>query len=147
MGLKRDVDIFLVGVRLNLFCKVSDDLLTASANCDFGNGKHCVSYDFHKDLFPSILSGLPPPLQARFRDALSRAPFMAAAELAIELDIKARIGDVTQVTDESFVPLVIQDVMASRFNPTDSCEDPNEYPPGLFKLRDAFVVRKTDVHE
>lgn len=140
MGVQHDTKLVMMKTRLNVFGRVNDDLMTASANSDFGSGPHCVSFDFHPKMLPIIVSGLPEPLAEQFCSALSRAPFQASAGLVIELDLTATLGDETQGQSEAFIPLVIEEIHASRFNPAEDQEDPNEYPPGLFKIRDAFVI-------
>jgi hypothetical protein len=143
MGIDADTELILMETRLNLFGRVSDELITASANCDFGSGLHCVSFDFPPEMLGKIVSGLPKPLAEQFCDALSRAPFQAAAGLVLELDLIAQLGEETQVQNETFVPLLIKNVLESRFNLAQVPEDPNDVPPSVFKLRDAFVIKNT----
>ena len=133
----------MLETRLNLFAKINDELMTASANCDFCSGEHCASFDFHSNMLETMVAGLPSALAERFVEALNRTPFQAAAGLVIELDITVKLGQLTQGQSESFIPLIIQQVHDSRFNPTDVPNDPNDIPPYVFKLRDAFVL-KTD---
>ncbi len=141
MGIRNDTDLVMLETRLNLFGRVSDELMTASANTDFGSGPHCVSFDFHPNLLPKILSGLPESLIEPFSSALSRTPFQAAAGLVIELDLTATLGDETQGQNEMFIPLVIKEIHASRFNPEEIPNYPNDIPPHVFKLRDAFIIK------
>lgn len=141
LGISQDTDLVLLETRLNLFARISDELMTVTTNCDFGTGEHCVSFDFHPDMLKSIVSGLPKPLDSRFCDALNRAPYKAAAGLVIEIDLTARLGDETQGQSETFIPLLIQEVHASRFNPAEVPNDPKDIPPHVFKLRDAFKIR------
>lgn len=144
MGISQEVDLVMLSTRLNIFAKISDELMTATANCDFGSGEHCASFDFHPKMLDSIVAGLPAPLGVRFIEALNRSPYQAAAGLVIELDLTAKLGELTQGQSESFVPLIIQQVHASRFNPTEVPNDPNNIPPHVFKLRDAFVLKSGD---
>jgi len=141
LGFSQDSALIMLGTRLNLFGRVNDNLITASANTEFTGEPHCVSFDFPPSMLPAIVSGLPQPLAAQFCDALGRAPFMAAAGLVIELDLVAHLGPETQGQSESFMPLIIEEVRASRFNPEPVHEDPNDVPPHVFKLRDAFVIK------
>ena len=140
MGFQKDTDLVMLDTRLNLFARVDDQLITATANCDMGYGEHCVSYDFHPRMLPLIVAGLPSELAAQFCNAIGRAPHMAAAGLAIEIDVTARLGDVVEVDTESFVPLIIQEVHAARFNPAEVANDPNDVPDHVFKLRKAFKI-------
>jgi hypothetical protein len=45
------------------------------------------------------------------------------------------------VKDQTKVTPIVHD---SRFNPTEVPNDPNEIPPYVFKLRDAFVIKTLD---
>ena len=144
MGVSKDAELVMFETRLNMFAKISDELMTATANCDFGSGEHCVSFDFHPEMLDSIVVGLPALLGDRFIEALNRTPYKAAAGLAIELDLSAKLGELTQGQSESFIPLIIQQIHASRFNPTEVPNDPNDIPPYVFKLRAAFVIKPGD---
>lgn len=144
MGFNKNVEIGMLGIRLNLFAKINDELMTASANCDLGSREHCVSYDFHPKMLEAMVAGLPSSLAERFVEALNMAPYQAAAGLVIELDITAELGELTQGQSESFIPLIIKQVHDSRFNPTEVPNDPNDIPPYVFKLRDVFVLKTVD---
>ena len=144
LGIGRDTDLVLLGTRLNLFSRINNELITATANCDMGSGYHCVSFDFSSDILNEIVAGLPKPLREQFIEALNRAPFQAAAGLVIEVDLTAALGEETQGQNEKFVPLIIKDVHGSRFNPMDVPEDPNKYPSSVFVLKDAFKIRSAN---
>lgn len=141
MGFNKQTQMHMLETRLNLFAKIDDSLMTASANCNIGSCDYCVSFDFHPSMLPSIVSGLPDELAQRFTDALNRTPFQAAAGLVIELDLTVNLGDITQGQSEEFVPLIIKEVHASKFNPSEVSNDTNDIPPYIFKLRDHFVVK------
>lgn len=141
LGFSHDSAMVMLGTRLNLFGRVNDDLITAGANTEFEGEAHCVSFDFPPAMLPEIVSGLPQPLAEQFCNALKRAPFMAAAGLVIELDLVARLGPETQGQSEPFMPLIIEKIITSRFNPEPMVADPNDIPPHVFKLRDAFMIR------
>ena len=140
MGVEQTAELVLLGVRLNFFGRVSDNLITASANCTFGDVEHCVSFDFAPALLPAIVAGLPQPLRGMFTDALNRAPFQAAAGLVIELDISAKLGELIRVRNEEFVPILIQEIRDSRFNPEPVPNDPKDIPAHVFQLRNAFTL-------
>jgi hypothetical protein len=140
IGLTTDTEIVLLAVRLGLFSRLDDNFYTASVNCEFANEEHCVSFDFPNELLEPIISGLPTPLAKEFRQALSCAPFQASADLVIELDIKAKLGVLTKGQNESFIPLIIEEILASRFNPEPLDKEPNDIPSHIFRLRNAFKV-------
>lgn len=141
IGFSPESAMVMLGTRLNLFGRVNDNLLTASANTYFAGESHCVSFDFPPSMLPAIVAGLPEPLAKQFCNALGRAPFMAAAGLVIELDLVAHLGPATQGQSEAFMPLIIEEVHESRFNPEPVAGDPNDIPSHVFKLRDAFLIK------
>ncbi len=137
VGLAPDAKITMIGVRLNLFTRVNDVLLSASSNCLFGDRPHMGSFDFAPELLTPILSGLPAPLPEAFRDALSRHPFQAFGDLLIEADLNMKLGEPIKVEDETFVPFVITRVFGSRLNP-EPIPDDQVYPEHIFHLRDVI---------
>lgn len=140
LGLEERVTVMMYGVRLGLFGQVTADLYTASANTMVGAIEHCVSFDFKAKLLPDVVKGLPKPLAEMFRSALMRAPFQADAGLAIELDVAVKLGKLTNGRDEEFIPLVIDKVLGSRFNPARVDGDQKEGPASVFQLRKAFSI-------
>ncbi|WP_431859863.1 hypothetical protein [Azospirillum sp.] len=141
LGFSPNAEITFPKVRLGYFGRVNDELMTASANCEFCEEDHCVSFDFSPHLLSDILRGLPKPLAEAFSEALGRAPFHADAGLAIEVDLEARLGDETEGQHEAFIPLVVNRVIGSRFNYTDLPDPRNDIPPHIFQLRKAFEIR------
>jgi hypothetical protein len=141
LGLAKHAKIVMLGLHLNLFARISDDLMTASANILFADAGHQVSMDFHPRFLDAVLAGLPPELAAQFRGALDRAPFKAAAELVIEVDAELMLGDEVDNGDEQFIPLVVRKIMASRFNHSRDCPLATDIPDEVFRLRKAFSVR------
>ena len=114
--------------------------MTATANIEFAGKPHCVSFDFDRGLLPQILSALPAPLAEQFTQALSRAPFKAAAELAIELDADTKLGPEIPAKYENFRPLIIETVIAARFNHQPLVNEATDIPDGIFRLRKAYVI-------
>jgi hypothetical protein len=133
-------DMTFPGARLDIFGRVSNELFTAGANCDLEGEIHAVSFDFSAPLLVEAVAGLPGPLKKMFLDALNRAPFTAAAELVVEVDLTAALGEEAKGTHESFVPLVVKKVHASRFNPSVVPDYPNDRPSEMFQLRKAFKI-------
>lgn len=148
LGLTKNNTIHLSNVRLDTFGKISNDFYTASTNCDFSDTTHCASFDFPSSMLGEIVSGIPKPLADMFCDAINRAPFYASAGLVIEIDLIAKMGDENigggNGMNEAFVPLIIQEVTASRFNPDPVENPPNDIPEHVFQLRKAFKIRNAD---
>jgi len=63
------------------------------------------------------------------------------AGLVVEVDLVVKLGRETQGTHEKFIPLIVEKVKASRFNPDPVEEDPKDVPPHIFQLRNAFKLK------
>lgn len=146
MGTTKESDLFMFETRLGMFGRVNEDLYTASVNMTFGDDEHCVSYDFTPNLLAPMVAGLPAELRSQFLGALARAPFQACADLVVEVDLRARLGDPIKVEHETFVPLIVQEVLASRFNPTPIASEATDIPPHVFRLRKAFQIVSQPPH-
>ena len=140
MGLERSAEFTLIGTRLNLFGKVTDELFTATVNTRFNDLDHCASFDFAPRHLPLLVAGLPLELREQFLKALARAPFKAAADLHIEVDVTTHLGERIELKHESFIPLVIERVLESRFNPEPPTGDPGYIPPEVYRLSKAFTI-------
>ena len=142
MGYKQTTTIVFYGVRLNVFSRVDDALYSASANILLGTTWHCASFDFPVQMLPAIVACLPPPSRAAFTDALKCAPFQAAANLLIDLDVAVRLGDVTKGHYEDFVPLLIKEVIQSRVSlePPGLGNEGNDIPDHIFQLRKTLTI-------
>jgi len=140
LGMGQNVELAMPCARLDLFAKSSDLMMTTSSNCDFAGEKHCVTFDFPKGMLESLLAGLPKPLRDAFLAALNHYPFVAMAGLVVEADLIVRLGEEIQLTDEAFIPLIIQEIKASRFNPEAVLDDPKDVPDNIFQLRKAFKL-------
>lgn len=140
LGMSADCDLIFPGTRLGLFGRVDDEIYTASVNCALEGKPHCASFDFAHSLLDPILAGLPKGLLAQFRRALARAPYQAHADLMLEIDIVTRLGPPTMGQHEPFVPLVITQVLASRFKTEAVAGDPGDIPAHVFRLQAAFLT-------
>lgn len=67
-------------------------------------------------------------------DALSRAPFQADADLMVEVDLRTHLRSLVEIEHETFVPLVIDEVLGARFNPEISDGGGVDIPPHIFRL-------------
>lgn len=140
LGFAENSQLVMVATRLNTFARISEDLYTATVNIDFAGEDHCVSFDFSPEHLPNLVAGLPEELRTQFLAALGRAPFQACAELIIEVDIETHLGVLVENDSESFVPLVIDRVLGSRFNPNPIGCEPPEIPSHIFRLSKAFTL-------
>lgn len=144
LGMRKDTEITMLSVRFGIVAKISEQLYTLSAVCDFGDEDHCVSFDFSSEHLPSILSSLPDSLRSSFLSALNCSPFQASADLHIELDVSSKLGEETQGASEKFIPLVIHRIFGSRFLPVLNPEpaEPPDFPSHLFRLKNAFKINR-----
>ena len=143
LGFPEGGKLTLLPAKFNMFARLDYKLMSATANIDFADSPHCVSFDFEQTLLPKILSCLPKELSDAFSDALSKSPFQAAAELAIELDIDTRLGPEIDGQSEKFRPLIIENVIAARFNPLPLENDAADIPGHIFRLRKSYVLRSS----
>lgn len=141
LGLEDGARVTLFPARFNLIARLDDKMMTATANIDLAGKPHCVSFDFDKALLPSVLSCLPSELSEAFSNALNRAPFQAAAELALELNLHARLGSEIELEAESFRPLLVEEIVSSRFDPSPWVTEASDIPDHVFRLRKAFVFK------
>lgn len=145
MGFVEGGKLTFLPAKLNLFAQLDREHLTASANMNFCDTDHCVSFDFHRSLLPDIVAGTPKPLATYFCDALERAPFMAAAELTIVVDIETILGPEIASDAENYRPLIIQKVLKATFDPAPLPKRPTDIPAHVFRIRDAYqLASKTE---
>ena len=140
LGLEKNAQFILMGAHLGMFAKVSEELYSVTVNTEFCGKDHCVSFDFEPKYLPSLVSGLPIELQNEFCNALSRAPFQAGADLCIEVDLKTHLCEPIKAQHETFVPLIIDEVIASRFNSSPPAGG-DDIPPNIFRLSKAFIIK------
>lgn len=109
------------------FMKVEDDLFTASASMKVeGNDKYIVSFDFPPSVLEKILNTLPGDEISRIRNALRSQPFRVDLEGKVVVQLRGTVGELTSGTHEEFVPVVVTDVISSRFDPTVVLTGPEE---------------------
>lgn len=140
LGIRPTDELFMIPARFGLVAKVAEGLISASVNTSLADKDHCASFDFKPEQLPLIVAGLPQQLRAQFVGALSRAPFQAAADLCIEVDIRTHLGSPISVEHETFVPLVIDEVLGSRFNPNVPTTGGADIPLSVFRLSKAFQI-------
>jgi hypothetical protein len=144
LGLAANAELIMIGARLGMFSRLSQDLYMAMVNMKFAGKDHCVSFDFKPELLTNLVAGLPDVLREQFLSALSRAPFQAGADLCIEVDLKTHLGDPTEGQSETFVPLIIDEVFGSRFNPAPPKSPATDIPPHIFRLSKLIKIVSTD---
>lgn len=142
LGLDQNILLIMLGVKLNMYAMINPDLYTVTANCEFADREHCVSYDFTRNQLQQALACLPKELNEAFNNALNTAPFQAAAELAIELDLTVKLGEETKAEKETFVPLIVEEVLKSKFNPEPIGIISEDIPNHVFRLRNAYEIQQ-----
>jgi hypothetical protein len=140
LGFASHAKLTMIGARLNTFARIDESLYTVTVNTEFAGEDHCVSFDFAPEHLPRLVAGLPEELKTQFLAALARTPFLACADLCVEVDLETHLGDEIQVEHETFVPLVIDEVLGARFNPFPPEPGPTDVPPHIFRLSKAFQV-------
>lgn len=138
LGMSPETQFVFPACRIQSIGRVSDELYTASAACDFGSGPHLASFDFAPEFLEPILTCLAWPLARQLRSALSRAPYHAQADLMLEIHWATRLGTLTTSAADAFVPFIVTEVLASRFNREPLEDEPNDIPEEEFRLRREF---------
>ncbi|MGM8063242.1 hypothetical protein [Vogesella indigofera] len=141
LGLANGTELIMVAVRLGMFAQVNQTLYSATVNTQFADEAHCISFDFKPDQLPLLVAGLPDELKKSFLGALARAPFQAGADLELEVDLRCHLGELIQIEHEYFVPLVIDEVLGSRFLPASAPPGGDDIPPHIFRLSKAYKLR------
>lgn len=143
LGLSNSTELIMIPVRLCMIAKISDDLYTATVNTEFAGQDHCVSFDFKSEILPPLVAGLPTELREQFLGALARTPFQAGADLCLEVDLRTHLGEQITVEHETFIPLVIDEVLESRFNPYPP-PGGADIPSHVFRLSKAFRIASSE---
>lgn len=141
LGLADGAELIMVAVRLGMFAQVNQSLYSATVDTQFVEEAHCVSFDFRPDQLLLLVAGLPEELKKSFLGALTRAPFQAGADLELEVDLRCHMGELVQVEHECFIPLVIDEVLGSRFLPASAPPGGNDIPPHIFRLSKAYKLQ------
>jgi hypothetical protein len=127
VGVPTGASIAFTECFLQDLCKVNDDLLTASASMEVkGEDKYIVSFDFPAAVLEQILNPLPGEEVARIRSALRSQPFRVDLHGKVVVQLAGIVGELTQGPYEEFVPVVVTDVISSRFDPTVVLTDPED---------------------
>lgn len=144
LGLAVGSEIFMIGARLSTFARASHDLYSITVNTELAGREHCVSFDFKPEQLNLLVAGLPDSLRNQFLHALSTAPFQACADLMLEVDLRTHLGIPVQVEHETFTPLVIDEVLGSRFVPIMPVNGPIGMPKNIFRLSNSIKIVSPD---
>jgi hypothetical protein len=141
LGLEVGTEITMPDVHLDGFGQIGKDSFSASCAIEFGCGPHMASFHFHAQFFPRLLAGLPPSLATAFTNAVNQPPFIACGDLMIVADIHTVIGkEVFKRSGAGFVPLIIKDVKAARYDPSPRTDLQGKIPPGIYRLSTAAAI-------
>lgn len=144
LGLDNGAELIMVAVRLSMFAQVDQHLFSATVDTQFADEAHCVSFDFYREQLPLLVAGLPVELKEAFLGALARSPFQAGADLELEVDLRCHLGELVQVEHECFIPLVIDEVLGSRFCPASAPLGGGDIPSHIFRLSKAYTMVKPE---
>jgi len=131
-GIRRDVEFLLFGHYVQMISKVSDGLYTLAATAMHGESdrEYLVSFDMDQITMDMFLGKLPPEVSKTLNTHLSRQPYRLEVHGKIVLSTRSRLGEETEGHDESFVPLLVQEVLDARYNPSVRLE-PRSHEGGL----------------
>jgi hypothetical protein len=137
MGVTREEHFNVPSCRLQMLSRISDEMYSASCECEFAGGDYIASFDLPPDAIEPLLSCLAQPLLVQTKQALSRSPYHAYLDFMIEADLVVQLGPTTRGEHDSFVPFLVSAIADTRFN-RSAIPDENEIPPHVFRLRRAF---------
>jgi hypothetical protein len=108
-------------------CKVTDDLFTACASMQVnGDDRYIVSFDFSAAVLEEILKPLPGEEVVKIRGGLRYQPFRVDVDGKVVVQLTGTVGDLTQGIYEEFVPMIVTDLISSRFDPTVVLTSPED---------------------
>ncbi len=140
LGIVDNQELVMLGVRLSLFAKLDNDNFTATVVTDFAEEPHFVSFDFNPTLLTEIISCLPTTLKKEFFGALNKSPFQAGADLEIEVNLRCHLGTLTNAEHECFTPLIIDEVIKSKFLPESAPPGGDDIPSYIYRLSKAYKI-------
>jgi hypothetical protein len=139
MGLKQGEAVELRSFHLLMVSRLQDGKYTAATNTLFEDQQYLASLDFPEDALAPMLSCLAKPLLDGVLLALTRSPFLVVLDQMVEVDLLVTLGPLTKGEHDSFVPLEVVAVRATRFDRDDKPPD-EEVPHYVHSLRRAYEI-------
>lgn len=116
LGLTPHDDISFLDIHIQFIGKVSDTKYSMSSAFDIAGVACLASFDFSPMMLDKILECLAKPLRDGVLAAMSHWPFQASLDAMVAVDCQTHLGEPTVGEDELFVPFIVDDVFASRFD-------------------------------
>jgi len=135
MGHVEGQKIYVFNARPEMFYRLNNHTISATSNSDCGFGTHMTSFDFNSQMIVKVIDAFPLRLMEVFYQGISNAPFQVNAGHLLDLDLLCVLGKETDVEHESFIPLIVQDVIGARINTSEVGKESN-IPAHVSKLRD-----------
>jgi len=139
MGFDTASRLLFPGVRFGIIAKLNEDFYTASASCPIGDTWHLASFDIPSRMISAVVAGLPSELSSILLQALQRAPFHAYADFLIEIDVALKLGVPTKGQHDTFIPLLVEEVLDSRLNTEPPQGAVDDIPPYVFRLGSLLI--------
>jgi Type I restriction enzyme R protein N terminus (HSDR_N) len=105
----------LIGFHVDMIGRVDDATLTATCGAEIGGMDFMASFDMPASLLPELLACLPTGKRQEVNAALARAPFCVLVDGKIQIDVGAKLGVPTQGEHESFIPLLVTDLLKATY--------------------------------
>jgi len=113
-GATADLDIFLDEVLFDSIDVLEEGQFSAMVEEPYDGEPHALSLDFNRQQLDDILARGSVELQEFVQAELMRDPD-SSREIDFEEDVmcgvRARLGEVQEVQDERFVPLIVQEIV------------------------------------
>jgi hypothetical protein len=113
-GVSRNVDQYFYDFRLYSLTVLGLGQYSTMVEIPFSGELHALSLDFNQKQLDQILSKAPPQISAFIGKELTRDPYSPRTldfEGQVVFGVRARLGEIQKVQRESFVPLIVQEII------------------------------------
>jgi hypothetical protein len=113
-GISSNVNLVFPDFRLFSLTVIDFGQYSTMVEIPLAGELHALSLDFNQSQLDQILSKGPPGIAAFLRQELSRDPSTPRTldfEGEVVFGVRARLGKLQKIQNESFVPLVVQEII------------------------------------
>ncbi len=113
-GISRNVDQYFHDFRLYSLTVLGQDQFSTMVEMPIAGELHALSLDFNQSQLNQILFNASPQIALFISKELKRDPFTPRTidfDGEVVFDVRARLGDLQRAQYESFVPLVVQEII------------------------------------
>ncbi|MCW1712595.1 MULTISPECIES: hypothetical protein [Synergistaceae] len=113
-GISRNVDQYFYAFKLYSLTVLGRNQFSTMVEMPIAGELHALSLDFNQSQLNQILSNASPQIASIISKELKRDPFTPRTidfDGEVVFDVRARLGQLQKAQYESFVPLVIQEII------------------------------------